>query len=176
MGWIITFLSNVTNHSPLSIDELYVNVKAEEFKKDLNKDITNKTENLSNEASSTQELKYNAYQFEKLVISYIKNGEAEELRDFFSAIPNYLAGNMSEDGLRQLKDMGICGATVASRAAISGGLDYATAFLMSDLYIQKIEMIKEERSLDVLRNEMMIDFVEAVRKIRYRIKENNIKM
>lgn len=56
-----------------------------------------------------------------------------------------------------MKNMGICTATGVSRAAIRGGLDPQLAFGMSDLYIQKLELMRE----------MMLDFSQQVEKLHH---------
>ena len=49
-----------------------------------------------------------------------------------------------------MKNMGICTATGVSRAAIRGGLDPQLAFSMSDLYIQKLELMRDVATVERL--------------------------
>ena len=53
---------------------------------------------------------------------------------------------------------------------VGGGLDSRTAFLLSDLYIQNIELMRDIPSLEKLRNDIMLDYAERVRRIRYRVR------
>ncbi|MCI6064687.1 helix-turn-helix transcriptional regulator [bacterium] len=95
----------------------------------------------------------------------MENGQPELLRELFSAPPNITAGRIAHDGLRQMKNMGICTATGVSRAAIQGGLDPEQAFCMSDLYIQKLELMRDVSNIERLMQEMMLDFAEQVEKM-----------
>lgn len=62
-----------------------------------------------------------------------------------------------------------CTAAVASRGAIEGGMDSRTAFLLSDLYIQRIELLRDIPAVLKLREEIMVDYAERVRRLRYRV-------
>lgn len=108
------------------------------------------------------------YAYEKLICSLIRQGETERLRDVLK-VSTATAGKMSDDSLRQVKNTGICTAAVASRAAIEGGMDSRTAFLLSDLYIQRIELLRDIPAVLKLREEIMVDYAERVRRLRYRV-------
>ena len=110
-----------------------------------------------------------SYQYEKLLLSLVRQGETE-LRELLEAPPMVQVGKMSDDTLRQAKNTGICTAAIVSRAAIDGGLDNRTAFLLSDLYIQNIELMRNIPSLEKLQNDIMLDYAERVRRIRYRVR------
>ena len=111
-----------------------------------------------------------SYQYEKLLLSLVRQGETELLRELLEAPPMVQVGKMSDDTLRQTQNTGICTAAIVSRAAIDGGLDNRTAFLLSDLYIQNIELMRDIPSLEKLRNDIMLDYAERVRRIRYRVR------
>lgn len=114
-----------------------------------------------------QQIVHGSYAFEKMMLTYVQNGQAEKLRDALSGGINIKAGEMAKDELRQAKNAGICGATVASRAAIEGGLDSTVAFGLSDLYIQKFEALKDFGSIAQLTNDMFIDFAQRVQLVKY---------
>lgn len=113
-----------------------------------------------------RELVRQSYAWECMVTSFIEEGQPDQLRELFSAPPRVEAGRMAQDGLRQMKNMGICTATEASRAAIRGGLDPQEAFQMSDLYIQKLELMDDVAAIEQLIQEMMIDFAQQVERLR----------
>ena len=106
-----------------------------------------------------------SYAWEQLVLSYVENGQPQMLRELFSAPPNIQAGRIAHDGLRQMKNMGICTATGLARAAIRGGIDPQEAFSMSDLYIQRLELLRDVFSVERLIQDMMLDFAERVEKL-----------
>lgn len=108
-----------------------------------------------------------SYAWEQMVTSYVENGQTGYLRELFSAPPNIKAGRIAHDALRQMKNMGICTATEVSRAAIRGGLDPQKAFAMSDLYIQKIEILRKVSSIESLIQEMIVDFAQMVENVNH---------
>ena len=69
---------------------------------------------------------------------------------------------MAQETLRQQKNLLIVTATLASRAAIRGGMDTETAFILSDLFIQKAELMSSYESLVRLSMQMTIEFAERV--------------
>lgn len=96
---------------------------------------------------------HTAYTFENHETSKIHNPYDQELREFTSIEKGNLLGlqnSLSEDypgeigtlaktPLRHMKNRGIVVITLASRAAIRGGIPSETAFSLCDSYIQKIE-------------------------------------
>lgn len=114
-----------------------------------------------------QELLDRGYQFEQLLLSYIEQGKPELIREVLCAPPAMLVGKLADNHLRQTKNAGICGAAIASRAAIAGGVDHCTAFRMSDYYIQKIEACQQIHALEPLLGGMLISFADKVRQVRY---------
>lgn len=111
--------------------------------------------------------KDSTYDYEKQIISFIKSGRPEKLKDLFTATLNIQSGRMAKDMLRQTRNMFICGTTLASRAAVDGGLDSTTAFRLSDIYIQKIEMIDDPNVIMQLIYEMMIDYAERTKQAAF---------
>ncbi len=96
--------------------------------------------------------------FSELVFEYMENGrrhnpydqefrecssiEQGDLKQLETAIKeDYLGeyGTLAKNPIRQAKNLGIVVVTLASRAAIRGGLPYEIAFSLSDSTIQKLE-------------------------------------
>lgn len=107
------------------------------------------------------------YRFECLANHYITNGQVEQLRDLLETTSLAKAGAMAKDVLRQHKNMFICAAAIFSRAAIDGGLEPQAAFKLSDLYIQKCELLREPSAIMTLLPEMALDFATRVRALNY---------
>lgn len=166
MSWLIAFLASAIERKTFSPDQLYVNIRpadaccAVQSSRLLEaKDGIEETPDLESDQQS--------YEFEKLSVSYIQHGEPEKLEELFNAAPNLKFGHLSDDTLRQLRDLNICTATVAARAAIAGGVDHRAAFRLSDLYIQKIELVRDAPSLKQISRDIMVDFARQVQQIRY---------
>lgn len=108
---------------------------------------------------------HNTYQMEQEMLSYITAGQTAALKDMFSGPPTGSVGRIAHDELRQRKNTFICAATLASRAAIRGGLSHETAFALSDSYIQKAELLGDYASLAKLNMAMLVDFASRVEMI-----------
>src|SRR4030095_6070500 len=68
--------------------------------------------------------------------------------------------------LRSQKNIAIAGITLATRAAMEGGLHSEIAYTMSDLYIQHLEELMDIQSVVRLRTEAMLGFAERVKHSR----------
>lgn len=105
---------------------------------------------------------HNTFELEQELMSNIEHGRPDELQKMFRIAPVGRAGKMAQDTLRQQKNLLIVTATLASRAAIRGGMDTETAFILSDLFIQKAELMSSYESLVRLSMQMTIEFAERV--------------
>ncbi|WP_442600589.1 AraC family transcriptional regulator [Paenibacillus sp. KN14-4R] len=166
MGWLISFIASTINNSPLFVEDVFVETKTENHQEDIMNNSMKNTLIFSDEEESDTFVIDN-YQNEKMLLFYIKNGQPEALKELFSAFPKLKAGTMANDTLRQLKNMGICSAAMASRAAIEGGLNVQTAFHLSDLYIQKLEMVHNPASIYPLIMQILLDFAERTKQVKY---------
>lgn len=165
MVWLLFTLMMALEHEKLSFEDVYMNFHTQTFKEELRRHQADLEENLADGPDFA--IQDNEYDFEKLILSYVRNGEAENLREIFAASPILLGGHMADSTLRQIKNTCICAAAIASRAAVEGGVDHAVAFRLSDLYIQKTELLENVPSLEKLRGEIFIDFAEQVQKVMY---------
>ncbi len=105
---------------------------------------------------------HNTFLMEKKLLSHIAAGQVQALQQMFAQPPTGRAGRIAHDDVRQAKNTLICTATLASRAAIEGGLSQHTAFSLSDLYIQKAELLNDTNTLSVLGMRMLLDFATRV--------------
>ena len=105
---------------------------------------------------------HNTMELEEMMLSHVEHGRTEEIERMFHAPAAGRAGIMAENALRQQKNLIICTATLVTRAAIRGGLARETAFALSDLYIQKAEIMQDVLSLTRLNAQMVLDFTKRV--------------
>lgn len=109
---------------------------------------------------------HNTVEMEKLILGYITAGQTAKLEQLFSAPPTGRAGRIAHDSLRQQKNLLVCTATLVSRAAIAGGLSPETALTLSDMYIQKAELIESMASLSKLNMLMVLDYARRVEQLK----------
>ena len=110
---------------------------------------------------------HGTYQFENLLLSYIRDGELEKLKTFLEETAQHREfniGKLASDPLRQAKNMVIgFTAMVGKVAGIPGGMDIEDAYRLIDLYTQEIEKCQSEEDVWLLQFNMVIDFTERVR-------------
>ena len=105
---------------------------------------------------------HNTDEVEAIMLSCVEHGRVGEIQKLFQRPAAGRAGTMAADALRQEKNLIICTATLVTRAAIRGGLDRATAFSLSDTYIQKAELMRDYAGLLRLNAQMVEDFTRRV--------------
>lgn len=165
MAWLLSSLVTVLRGRPFPAEQVWLDVQPEDSRQSVHTDHTRQRLERADDADAIQ-LVRQSYAWEQLVTSYIEDGKPETLRELFSAPPRVAAGRMAQDGLRQVRNMGICTAALAARSAIRGGLDPQDAFLVSDLYIQKLELMTDPAAIERLIQEMMIDYAPRVERLR----------
>ena len=105
---------------------------------------------------------HNTMELEEMMLSCVEHGRTEDILKMFSAPTAGRAGEMASDALRQQKNLIICTATLVTRAAIRGGMNQEQAFALSDMYIQKAELMSDVLSLTRLNAQMVLDFTKRV--------------
>ncbi len=64
--------------------------------------------------------------------------------------------------LRSKKNLAVAGITLATRAAMEGGLDYETALTISDIHIQAVEELRDSQAISQFLEETMAEFADQV--------------
>lgn len=105
---------------------------------------------------------HNSLSYERELLAYIKGGKIEELQDFISTSIHGNIGELADDNLRHYKNIFIVSTTLASRAAIDGGLFESEAMELSDTYIKHCEMLFSVDSIFKLQYQMLIDYATRV--------------
>ena len=111
---------------------------------------------------SAQPMVHNTMELEELMLSHVEYGRVDQIEAMFRGPAAGRAGTMASDTLRQQKNLLVCTATLVTRAAIRGGLDREEAFVLSDLYIQKAELLTDVVALTRLNAQMLLDFTRRV--------------
>jgi AraC-like DNA-binding protein len=105
------------------------------------------------------------YLGEKKLFEFIKAGRKNRINGFKIVTNEGVYGTLSKKSyLRNIKNLAISGITIATRAAIEGGLYSEVAYTLSDYYIQQIE---DKGSVEEIKNLLMKafnDFADRVGK------------
>ncbi|MCB2354571.1 AraC family transcriptional regulator [Clostridium estertheticum] len=103
---------------------------------------------------------------EKNLLLCIREGNKEKLLQYLAIPEDGQYGILSGSPLRNKKNFFICCATIATRAAIDGGLEPELAYALSDSYIQNMEYLYKVTDLLNLENKMYCDFADNVLKFK----------
>ena len=109
----------------------------------------------------TEDIYHHTYQEEVKTMDYIREGNLEEVVGAVELLAS-TAGKLSENEIRNERNLGICSITLATRAAIEGGAAPAKAYKLSDLYINKIDQCKRMTEIFEYRNRSLYDFAKLV--------------
>ena len=109
----------------------------------------------------TEDIYHHTYQEEVKTMDYIREGNLEEVVGAVELLAS-TAGKLSENELRNERNLGICSITLATRAAIEGGAAPAKAYKLSDLYINKIDQCKRMTEMFEYRKRSLYDFAKLV--------------
>lgn len=116
-------------------------------------------------ATSRQNV-HNTFELEQVVMNIIRKGDTAALQQWTASAPAVRGGILANEQLRQLKNTFIVTTTLASRAAIQGGMDIDDAFTLSDAFIQKCELMNDPGKIINLQYQMVTEFTHRVAHIR----------
>lgn len=113
---------------------------------------------------------HGTYQFENMMLSYIRDGEKNKLKAFLAGVSdpeNLPQGKLASDPLRQAKNLLIgLTAVVGKVAGIGGGMDIEDAYRLIDIYTQECEKCQTIEDIYLLQYNMVMDFTERVAEVK----------
>lgn len=118
------------------------------------------------------ELPHNPYDQEKREMDSIRRGDREMLKQSLQEARYGKVGQLSRDGLRQAKNIAICVVTLASRAAIEGGMLPEEAFSMVDGYILEIEEMTDVVKIEAAMRQAEFEFTQRVNDVHASTERN----
>lgn len=121
------------------------------------------------------EERHNPYEQELRELYSIEQGDAETLAKSISETYEGDFGILAKDPLRSHKNLVIGNITMASRAAIRGGLSVEEAFTVADSLIQQLEEIDSIPEVSAFKQEAQYLYVRLVAAARAAKKENRGK-
>ncbi len=151
----------ILNNKKISLKEILINDKEAS---NMNDNIYNEIANIKTTQPTTAQ--HNTIDIENNLCKLVERGDIDNLNNWLKNAPSIRPGVLSNDSLRQAKNTFIVAATLMSRAAIKGMLDQDEALSLSDLYIQKMELLNNESKIYTLQMNMVIDFTKRVAKIK----------
>lgn len=137
----------------------------ETMQKEIKNNIEKKRTSESYEEDDSTHQPHNTLSYEEAMMDIIRKGDSVTLKRWISSLPAIQSGTMAGDQLRQMKNIFIVTATLASRAAIRGGLSEDDALSLSDAYVQRAELLSSHSSIVNLQYNMILEFTEQVEKL-----------
>ena len=135
----------------------------------LNHDHTGKVQKHFNDIlfeNHENNVHHNPYDQEMREFGSIENGDLIQLEKSLQEDYDGTIGTLAKDPLRNLKNLGIVLVTLASRAAIRGGLSPEISFSLIDSYIQQIEECKVLALVAPLAHKAEFQYAEMVHEIK----------
>lgn len=117
---------------------------------------------------------HNPYDQEMREFTSIENGDVDTLKKSLEEDYTGKIGTLADNPLRSMKNRGIVVITLASRAAIRGGVLPEISYSFADICIQKIEACRDEVSVLKLFHDAEYQYAEMVCEVRKKIDRKNI--
>ena len=102
------------------------------------------------------------YAIEEQILKLVRTGNYKGFNNIEFSDSNYHLGVTGSTALRQLRNDIIITTTICTRAAIEGGLDYDSAYQLSDYFIQSSERLNSVERLYDLLSKVGYSFAEKV--------------
>lgn len=161
---LLCFLNYILNDEKYSLHDIFIkNSLQEHFAESINRNEADKL--FFNDFSENDIIIHNTYELEQNLMNMIKKGDYISLSELLENSPLLNAGVIADNQLRQLKNIFIITATIASRSAIQGGITPDDAFKLSDNYILKCELLNDYCQINNLLYFMLIDFAKRVNQL-----------
>ena len=110
------------------------------------------------------DFQYLNYEKEKEILNHIRLGNFQAFREFGEEEINMVKhiGKLANSNMKQWEYMAVTGISLATRAAIDGGIRPLNAYKISDLYLQRLERCQNVIEIMGIIHTMQRDFAERV--------------
>lgn len=113
-------------------------------------------------------IRHHHYNEEMLQFHYLKEGDMRAVPEAVRIFSSKTMGHLSDHHIRNLKYLFVATISLVTRFAIEGGMEPETAYNLSDLYIQKMDLCETEEQITALHQEMFAHFTKQVADSRRR--------
>lgn len=168
LGSSALILMNLMNGEKISLEEFW---KEKELEKS---DVEGLNEQISKEIFLRQEISipHNPYDQEVRELASIRHGDTEMLKASLTETYYGREGRLAEDEVRHAQNMALVVLTLASRAAIDGGMSPEESFCIMDAYVGTIESMQNPAKIRAVMRQAEFDYTERVKRIEQKRTEN----
>ena len=117
--------------------------------------------------------KHNSYEQELREMESIENGDEQRLWKTLEEVNEDEIGHLAKDLVRHHKNVAIGNITLASRAAIHGGVSVEASFSMADIFIQQIEDMTDIDEIIMYKKVAKLIYTQAVKEVQKKGEENS---
>lgn len=167
----LLLMNHVINKEDRSFDSLF-SVNFSQSSAPIRKEQT------ENVYAVREEIQFNnSYEVEKLILSFVADGNIEGFDKFLKTPMNIQTGSLANDNIRQLKNTFIVTLALITRTVIQAGVESEIAFQLSDLYIKQVEQMTKSENIPLLQLEAIHTFTSKVAEYRFpSIQNSDIRM
>ena len=160
---ILCVLNHVLNGEKTELKEISIfDTKQQEIENDIEQSQVDATISQNERPSDL----HNTFTIEQNIQSIVARGDSDALKQWVQNAPAVRGGTVAQNQLRQIKNIFIVTITLVSRAAISGGMDVEDSLSLSDMYIQKCELMHDLSEIINLQYRMVVDYTQRVANVR----------
>ena len=163
----------VLNGEKLNLEDIEIQNGKQER---LRRIAENKKADQSREDNNPTVKPHNTMAVEQTLTNIVSHGDVAALKRWLKSAPAVRGGTLAAEQLRQRKNMFIVTATLASRAAIRGGLDADTALSLSDGFISSCEIMTSPNDISNLQYHMVLEYTERVERVRQGNKPSRLSL
>lgn len=164
---MLCVVNYILNGEKLGLGDISIyDTEQQDLRKALAAQAMNRQADVDSDGIPIQQEVHNSLDVERALANIIRKGDTVALKSWIASAPAVRAGVMAADQLRQIKNTFIVAATLASRAAIQGGMDAEDALSLSDAFIQKCELLADVQRITNLQYRMILEYTEQVENLR----------
>lgn len=159
---IIQYLANIINNVAISSDSITII--------DYNLQPGKNGTQVPLLESNMEEFEYQdmmeIYETERTANSFVRDGKPEQLLDYMTNHNIALHAGLSPVPLTNYRNTAVQSITLASRAAVEGGLDYSVAAHLVDIYLLQLDTLTDFDDIMTLISSAIMNFAVRVQKCK----------
>lgn len=161
---LMLFLNYILNNEKYSLEDIFIDDSSQKHFAP-KKSHHGTDHSLPDKLSDQDIIFHSTYDLEENLMNMIRKGDYISLSNLLESSPLFKIDVMESNHLRFLKNTFIAIATLASHAAIQGGMTPDDAYTLIDNYILMCELLNDCNRIDNLGRLMIIDFAKRVNQL-----------
>lgn len=105
------------------------------------------------------------YEKEMNFYKAVQKGDVELVKKLMLPLKNEKLGSLSKNSLQNLKYHLVVLISMLTRFAIEGGMNPESAYTLSDIYIQQVDLLSSEEEIEKIHEKIIFDYTNRMAKI-----------